>query len=129
MNKRELYRNPSQGKLSGVCAGIADYFNIEVWLIRILVISAALLGAGFLVLLAYIALTLMLEKAPQNDGTMRSQHQQHTLKNKPWKQGKNAKQLLGTLDEDFANMEQRIQRMEAYVTSKAYATQRAFKHL
>ncbi|MEZ8138402.1 PspC domain-containing protein, partial [Vibrio splendidus] len=41
---RELYRDPINGKLSGVCAGLANYFGLEVWLVRILVISAALLG-------------------------------------------------------------------------------------
>lgn len=50
---RELYRDPINGKLSGVCAGLANYFGLEVWLVRILVISAALLGGSFLVLLAY----------------------------------------------------------------------------
>lgn len=44
MNNRELYRDPVNGKISGVCAGIANYFGAEVWLIRIVVISAALLG-------------------------------------------------------------------------------------
>ncbi|HAH03777.1 MAG TPA: envelope stress response membrane protein PspC, partial [Vibrio sp.] len=61
---RELYRDPINGKLSGVCAGLANYFGLEVWLVRILVISAALLGGSFLVLLAYVALTFMLEKQP-----------------------------------------------------------------
>jgi len=46
MNNRELYRDPVNGKISGVCAGIANYFGAEVWLIRIVVISAALLGVS-----------------------------------------------------------------------------------
>ena len=49
---RDLYRDPINGKLSGVCAGLANYFGLEVWLVRIMVISAALLGGRFLVLLA-----------------------------------------------------------------------------
>ncbi|WP_133152586.1 PspC domain-containing protein, partial [Vibrio sp. 10N.261.52.A1] len=38
---RDLYRDPINGKLSGVCAGLANYFGLEVWLVRIMVISAA----------------------------------------------------------------------------------------
>ena len=53
---RQLYRDPVNGKISGVCAGLANYFSIEVWLVRILVISAAVLGGAFLVLLAYVCL-------------------------------------------------------------------------
>ncbi len=48
MNKRELYRDPINGKLAGVCAGLANYFGLETWLVRILVITAALLGELFL---------------------------------------------------------------------------------
>lgn len=44
---RDLYRDPINGKLSGVCAGLANYFGLEVWLVRIMVISAALLGGSF----------------------------------------------------------------------------------
>jgi phage shock protein C len=66
MNRRELYRDTANGKISGVCAGLANYFGLEIWLVRILVISAALLGGSFLVLLAYVAMTLMVEKQPPN---------------------------------------------------------------
>lgn len=47
MSKRELYRDPYNGKIAGVCAGLANYFGLEVWLVRILVITAALLGGTF----------------------------------------------------------------------------------
>ena len=54
-NKRgELYRNPHEGKIAGVCAGIADYFGWETWLVRILVVSGVLFGMPFLIL-GYVA--------------------------------------------------------------------------
>ncbi|MGL5769984.1 MAG: PspC domain-containing protein, partial [Plesiomonas shigelloides] len=34
-----LYRYPREGKVAGVCAGLAHYFGIEVWLVRIMVIT------------------------------------------------------------------------------------------
>ena len=34
-NGRTLYRIPQSGKVAGVCAGIADYFNFETWLVRV----------------------------------------------------------------------------------------------
>lgn len=39
-----------RGKLMGVCAGIADYFNIDVTLVRILWVVATLAGFGSLIL-------------------------------------------------------------------------------
>ncbi len=62
------------------------YFGLEVWLVRILVISAALLGGSFLVLL-YLALTFMLEKQPPQY-VDRKAKQEHTLKQKPWERDK-----------------------------------------
>ncbi|WP_201286013.1 envelope stress response membrane protein PspC, partial [Klebsiella pneumoniae] len=120
MSKRELYRDPYNGKIAGVCAGLANYFGLEVWLVRILVITAALLGGTFLVLVAYVAMALMLEKLPkQYREDIRSQ-QAHTLKSKPWAQGQAPKELLHTLDRDLSQVESRIRGVEAYVTSEAF---------
>ncbi|KOO05424.1 envelope stress response membrane protein PspC [Vibrio nereis] len=129
MNNKELFRDTTNGKISGVCAGLANYLSVEVWLIRILVVSAALLGGSFLILLVYIALTLMLEKQPvQYDETIKTQ-QEHKLKSKPWQQGQSPDALLDTLERDFDQLEGKIRSMEAYVTSDTFKVNREFKNL
>ncbi|MFG0885628.1 envelope stress response membrane protein PspC [Vibrio sp. CJQ_6] len=129
MSSRELYRDPFNGKLTGVCAGIANYFGLEVWLVRILVITVALLGGFALVIIAYLALSLMLEKQPeQYRDSLRSQ-QSHTLKSKPWEQGQTAQALLQTLEQDLHQVENRVRHMEAYVTSEAFKVNREFSKL
>ncbi|MBO6226596.1 MAG: PspC domain-containing protein, partial [Shewanella sp.] len=45
-NGRTLYRIPQSGKIAGVCAGIAEYFAIETWLVRVLAVSIFLLGGS-----------------------------------------------------------------------------------
>lgn len=45
--RKTLYRDPNNGKLGGVCAGLAEYFGVEIWLMRILAVTAFLLGVGF----------------------------------------------------------------------------------
>lgn len=129
MSKRELYRDPVNGKLTGVCAGIANYFEMEIWLVRILFISATLLGGLFLVVLAYVALTLMLEKQPLEYGQQRQQHNAHKLKSRHWQQGKSATQVVQNLQQDFAGLERSVRNMEAYVTSEAYKVNKAFRDL
>ena len=129
MNKRELYRDTVNGKITGVCAGLANYFALEVWLVRILVISAALLGGSFLVLLAYIAMTLMIEKQPPNYVEAIKTEQEHKLKNKPWQQGQTPEMLLNTIEKDFHNLENQIRDIEAYVTSDAFKVDKEFKTL
>ncbi|AEX21640.1 phage shock protein C [Vibrio natriegens] len=129
MNSRELYRDPANGKLAGVCAGFANYFGVEVWLIRILVISAGLLGGTFLVLLAYVALAFMLEKQPMTYSENIKAQQDHTLKSKPWQKGQSPEQFLSVLERDFNRIDGKIRNMEAYVTSDTFRVNREFNKL
>ena len=46
--KRRLYRDESNKKIGGVCSGIANYFDIDVTLVRIIFILFALAGFGVL---------------------------------------------------------------------------------
>lgn len=46
------------GKVLGVCAGIADYFNLDVTLVRIAWAVATLLGFGSLILV-YLVIALI----------------------------------------------------------------------
>ncbi|WP_260259235.1 envelope stress response membrane protein PspC [Vibrio intestinalis] len=126
---KELYRDTANGKLSGVCAGVAHYFGMEVWLVRILVISAFLLGGNFLVLLAYIALSFMLEKQPANYVESIKSQQEHKLKNKPWQAGQSPERLLDTLERDMASLEGKVRDIEAYVTSDTFKVNREFSKL
>lgn len=52
MEKR-LYRDPKAGMIGGVCAGVADYFDIDVSIIR--VVWFILIFAASFGLLLYIA--------------------------------------------------------------------------
>ncbi|MBW3694686.1 envelope stress response membrane protein PspC [Vibrio sp. T187] len=126
---KELYRDPLNGKLSGVCAGVANFFGLEVWLVRIMVISAALLGGSFLVILAYVAMTFMLEKQPTQYVESLKARQEHKLKSKPWEQGQSAESLLDTLEKDFDKLEKGVRSMEAYVTSDSFKVNREFKNI
>ncbi len=59
MAHRRLYRDVDNGKISGVCAGLSDYLDIDVTLIR--VIWLILLFAAGTGLLAYIIMALVVE--------------------------------------------------------------------
>ena len=36
---RELMRDPERGKIGGVCAGLANYFGVETWVVRLIAIT------------------------------------------------------------------------------------------
>ena len=56
--RKRLVRPMREKKIAGVCAGFADYFELDVTLMRILWLVAALLtGVGFIAyLIAWIAM-------------------------------------------------------------------------
>ena len=44
--KRKLYRDPSDGKVAGVCSGLGAYFKVDPTLFRVLFVIFTLLGLG-----------------------------------------------------------------------------------
>ena len=54
-SRTRFYRNKRNGKINGICAGIADYTGLDVTLVRIMLIAAILIGAGALLPVYFIA--------------------------------------------------------------------------
>ncbi len=63
--EKKLYTSPDK-KLCGVCGGIADYFNIDPTLVRIIVSAVSLLTAVIPALFIYFIVALVIPKAPEN---------------------------------------------------------------
>ena len=62
MEKR-LYKSNVDKKLDGVCAGIAEYLNIDPTVIRLLwVLATMFVGAG---ILAYIVAAVVMPRRPE----------------------------------------------------------------
>lgn len=60
--KKQLMRSRKNNVIAGVCGGIADYFNIDVFVVRLLwIVSAMFDGPGVLV---YIICAVLIPKAP-----------------------------------------------------------------
>ena len=62
MNKK-LYSNTGNKMIAGVCAGIADYINIDPTLVRLLWALIGLSGAG---IVAYLACALIIPEKPSD---------------------------------------------------------------
>ena len=61
MSTKKLVRDIKNKKLAGVCAGVAEYFGLDVTLVRIIWLILALMGS--LGVWAYLILMLVLPKA------------------------------------------------------------------
>jgi phage shock protein C len=59
---RKLYRSRTERMLAGVCGGLAQYFNLDPTLIRVLFIVLTVLGGAGLVI--YVAMWIIVPKEP-----------------------------------------------------------------
>ncbi len=151
----ELYRNPARGKIAGVCAGIADYFGWETWLVRILVVSGVLFGMPFLIL-GYIAAWFILDKNPKaqakvasaklhraeassnykKDNTQAERDCEYEpdsesikVKARVWQSGEPPKQAFHDIRKKFGSLEKQLQSIEQYVTSSEFTVAREINKL
>jgi phage shock protein PspC (stress-responsive transcriptional regulator) len=52
-----MYRDPDHRAIGGVCAGMAAYWDLEIWLVRVIFLILAFMGVGVLIyLILYIVL-------------------------------------------------------------------------
>lgn len=63
---KKLMKSRDDVKLDGVCAGIAEYFNIDPTLIRVLFVFISLSGGAGLLLYLILAIVM-----PRNEGRTR----------------------------------------------------------
>ena len=54
-SRTKFYLDKKNGKVMGVCAGIADYTGFDVTIVRIMMVAAILLGGGSLIPVYFIA--------------------------------------------------------------------------
>ncbi|MFT4940503.1 MAG: phage shock protein C [Paraglaciecola sp.] len=151
MNKaKNLYRDPEKGKIAGVCAGLSDYFGVELWLVRIIVLSAFFLTAGTFVVVSYVAAWFILDKkhgttekhdifkhhrnspASPCKGWKNSagdEEEKINVKSKVWQAGEPPKQAFHDITERFSRNESRLRKVETYVTSSEFQLNREINSL
>jgi len=126
---RNLYRDPQRGKIAGICAGLADYFGVETWIVRLLAITG-LIFAGFITFTAYIAAWFLLDKKPVTlFGEQEGEFSDLRMKARSWQAGVTPHQALGRIAQELDALEPRVQRIEKLVTSKEFTLQREFSKL
>ncbi len=122
-NPHRLYRNRSQGVWCGVCAGFADYFNIDVVLVRIgWVLSFFLLGPGSFI--AYIVACMILPVRGQKPPKMKPEEDTF------WRGVERRPEMtFSNLRYQFRDLEERLADLERTVTSKEWKLRRQFRDL
>lgn len=64
---KKLYRSKSIKTLAGVCGGLAEYFDIDVTIVRLIWVAFFFLSAGFPTIFAYAIAALIIPEEPDSN--------------------------------------------------------------
>jgi len=140
-----LYRNTRDGKIAGVCAGLADHWEVEHWVVRLLAIIIFLF-TGTLAFWAYVAGWIMLAprrrgedyqrwedataEYPEEDLEMEYDERNHDYRpRKMFRYGDSPSVRLQRARERLDAALGRVEDMETYVTSRQYNLNEEFSKL
>ena len=116
-NPHRLYRDRENAMIAGVCAGIADYFGFNRKGVRVITVIGAVFFLPF-TLISYVILAVVLPVRPEE---ARMDEQQAHF----WRGVSNApSDVFSSVKHRFRELDLRLQRMEAFVTSKEFEIDR-----
>jgi len=122
-NPVRLYRDTRHGRIAGVCAGLALYFDIKVRYVRLAVILLTIWSGFVPAILIYIILAMVLRPVP--DQLFKSETEERF-----WRTVTVAPNLsVGELKTRFRALDRRLAEMEARVTSDEFSLRQKFRDL
>lgn len=114
-NPHRLFRDKENAMLAGVCAGIAEYFGLNRKGVRVVTFLLCLFPPFFaFVVISYIILAIVLPVKP-------SDLYENTEQAEFWRGVSNApSDVFGALRHRFRELNHRLEKMEAFVTSREF---------
>jgi phage shock protein C len=124
------YRRRPRGRILGVCAWLARYFDVETWVVRV----AAITGLIFMpqvVFPAYIVAGIMLRvhERWEREAAWQAERTGHSPGIEDVLQDAAPTIVLRDAEARMRQMELKLRRMEAHVTSGHFELQREFNRL
>jgi len=141
-----LYRNTREGKVAGVCAGLADHWDIAHWVIRLMFIGACLF-TGMLAIWVYIGAWFLMaprssrrtesgervedyERFTDEEVEMEYDERRHNYRpKKVFRYSDSGSVRLKRARERLDAALRRVEGMESYVTSRQYNLNNEFSKL
>jgi phage shock protein C len=128
---RKLHRDARDRKIVGVCSGIARYYGIEPWVVRLIAVTGLLFFPSIVFPAYWIAYFVMGTPQPDNreqavpsqqsGGHGRRDHRSPAPELGP---RLSPRYSLRNVQADLTEVELRLRRMESHVTSSQYELQR-----
>ncbi|MGC0822010.1 envelope stress response membrane protein PspC [Pantoea agglomerans] len=108
---RKLWRKPDEGKFMGVCAGLAEYLDIPVRLLRVIVVLSLFFGLFLFTVIAYFVLDVKPASASRTE------------------RQPSASELLDQLESTLQRDERSVRDLERYVTSETFSVRSRFRQI
>ena len=124
----KLYRDVRRQRVAGVCAGIARYFGVEVWVVRGMAITG-LIFMPSVVIPAYVIASWVLPKAPNGEAAPEGGREDHTSPAPELGTRLSPRRSLRGVQAEFDQLELKLRRMESHVTSGQFELQRELKRI
>jgi len=122
-NPHRLYKNRRDKVVSGVCAGIADYFNTDTALVRIAAVLMLFVAGPFTVL-SYIVAAIIMPTRPENARSVSPEEDQF------WRGvSRRPEATFSNLKYRFRDLDERLQGIERVVTSDEWKLRRQFREI
>ena len=130
--ERRFVRNADRAWLAGVCAGIADYFGFNLGVTRLLVVIA-FFAAMPVTLIAYFAMVCLVP-AESKYGHTASRCRRRRARRMSRKERREAaessrREAAEEVSRRAQSLDERLARIEKYVTSSRYDLDREFRNL
>ena len=122
-NPHRLWRDPARGRIFGVCAGLADYFGIGTFPLRLAAVVASLFGFFVPVVGAYLLLALILKPRPPE--AFRSPEEEAFWRSVSMQPDRS----VAGLGRKFHDLERRLGDLETCVTSREFQLARDIDNL
>lgn len=130
---RRLFRDPSRKRIAGVCAGLADYFGTDPWVVRsialCMLIFTPLSGVTFMAY--WVAYFVMDPKPYDYDGEAALVEEREVMpkrSDRPRRRGREdsvvSRVKFRAVRSNFDEIETRLRSLESYVTSTQFELQR-----
>ncbi len=74
MNSNRLFRNTNNKMIGGVASGLADYFQIDVTIVRVLFVMAIFIPFSFPIVLFYIILWIVMQDIAKQPKSLEERH-------------------------------------------------------
>lgn len=122
MSHRRFCRNSDRAMVAGVCAGIADYFGFNLRATRVLAFICLLMAMP-ITLLIYFGTVFLVPSAPD----MRRRADRHSAPGETRHAA--STQTMSDVRQRYQSMDNRLARLERYVTSSRFDLDQEIRNL